>query len=223
MADDDWGGPWSLPTTRVTRKHSPRPGEGERGYQRFRPCLRWEFDFTCIYCRLRETDFGYRSEARFCVEHLWPREHFAHLANDYTNCYYACGSCNSSKGDTYPSAVEEAQGLRFFNPCEDVAAEHFSLEEDTIVAKPGSQIAQYTLKELRNINREEPTKQRRRRTLRRIRELTRLRGAVSEARGREPRLCDDLLRTIDTWLRELRDKRTLSPTECPCGAGTPGP
>lgn len=216
MSEAEPDAPWALPTSTVTRQHSPSAGQGDSGWRAFKPCLRWEFDFTCIYCRLRESDFGHWSQSRFAVEHLWPRRHFPERAKDYGNCYYACVSCNSSKGATYPSPEEEAQGYRFFDPCRDVATEHFALVGDTIAAARGSMIAQYTLDEVRNINREIPTKRRRRRILGRIRELRELRTRVVEASGIEQELCERFLGQIDKWLNEVYTP-TDSPAPCSCG------
>ncbi|MBM4031051.1 MAG: HNH endonuclease [Planctomycetes bacterium] len=220
MAPSESGEFWAPPTSVVVRRHTPSPGPHDAGWQTFRACLRWEFSFTCVYCRLRESDFGYWSHVHFSVDHLRPKEHFQHLAKDYDNCYYACSPCNSSKGDSYPSAEEEAAGFRFLDPCKDVVSEHFAMEEDTVVAVAGSRIAQYTLDEVRNINAEVPTKRRRRRILNRARELGELRRRLLAAAAVEPALVSGLLSRIDSWLAELKSA-TTSPLPCSCGLEQP--
>ncbi len=61
--------------------------------------------------------------------------------NDYTNCFYACRYCNQARGVT-PVVVNEER--RLLNPCRDAWADHFILDGDTLVPKPGDSDAVYT-------------------------------------------------------------------------------
>ena len=45
------------PTSPIERRHRPRPVHGRQGYLKFRPCLRWDFGFTCPFCLMHESDF----------------------------------------------------------------------------------------------------------------------------------------------------------------------
>ena len=208
--------PWSLYSSVVVRKHTPTAGKGKKGRRAFKKCLRWEFHFTCIYCRLRESDFGYRPQSSFAVDHMVPRKVRPSAANDYANCYYVCRFCNSSKGVTWPSSDEQAAGFRFFDPCQDVASDHFAFKEDTVVALPDSKIAEYTLAEIRNINKDKTTKHRRRQVLERIRDLREMRRVVHKAARQAPQRGDRVLAKIDKWLDELYTP-TMSRAPCHCG------
>ncbi len=42
------------PATPIERRHAPAPGR----YDSFRPCLRWDFGFTCAFCLLHEADLA---------------------------------------------------------------------------------------------------------------------------------------------------------------------
>lgn len=219
MTNDDTIAPWSFPHSIIEREHKPVPGKGANGWRAFKPCLRYEFGFTCIYCRLRETDFGFRPQAQFAVDHMQPQSKFPDRANNYDNCYYACGYCNSSKGDSCPSPEEEARGFRFFDPCTDVAVEHFALDGDSIVALRESTIAQYTLEEVRNINKEHTTKARRRRVMERIGQLIEWRRRLREASIDLPGRFDEFLGEIDSSLSESCSATldTLENEACRCG------
>lgn len=78
------------------RKHGP---SGFVKYQSFKPWLRDEFSFRCIYCLEREQWYPNGHQA-FGVDHAKPKgDHlFAALECDYNNLLYACNRCNSAKG-----------------------------------------------------------------------------------------------------------------------------
>jgi hypothetical protein len=230
MAEDPPPSPWSLPKSVVRRKHEPSPREGQDGWKAFKPCLRWEFEFTCIYCRLRETDFGRAGQSSFGVEHYRPKDseerpEFRAFAKDYCNCYYACVHCNSSKGSKYPSPKEEALGSRFFDPCRDVWAQHFALAEDTIVVIGNSKVAQYTLDEVRTINAKE-AKEVRRQVLKRIRGLNALRARAARltpfAGSVDRADMESSLKEIDDWLHDLYACTVLAPGPCAASCGLVG-
>jgi len=74
------------------RKHGP---QGYADYERFRPWLRDEFAFRCVYCLLRE-QWIIRSGG-FAVEHFLPVSRAPDAATDYDNLLYACTACNLAK------------------------------------------------------------------------------------------------------------------------------
>jgi hypothetical protein len=74
------------------RRHGPR---GYADYQSYRPWLRDEFVFRCVYCLLRERwILGGLHIDHFCPVALHPE-----LATTYDNLLYACASCNAAKRD----------------------------------------------------------------------------------------------------------------------------
>jgi hypothetical protein len=64
----------------------------------------------------------------FEIDHFKPRAKFPELENAYGNLYYSCRLCNSYKKDFWPSAEDEAAGLKFIDPCEEgLLGEHAEL------------------------------------------------------------------------------------------------
>ena len=98
--------PFCYPAQPHTRKHGPR---GYKNWEEYRPWLRDDFDFHCVFCLRRETWDERR--AVFAVEHLTARKHAPERALDYTNLVYACASCNSAKSTkTAPDPCAHAYG-----------------------------------------------------------------------------------------------------------------
>src|SRR5208283_2009944 len=91
-------------------------GHGPQGYERaitYRPWLRDEFTFRCVYCLLRE-QWG-RVTGEFDVEHFRPQVNSPELGVTYDNLLYACHTCNLLKGDKDlpdPSQVLTAEAAR---------------------------------------------------------------------------------------------------------------
>ena len=82
----------------------PEPQEQRRhglaGYsavESYRPWLRDEFDFRCVYCLQRET-WG-RTTGEFELDHFKPQSLNPQLRLDYLNLLYACRRCNGAKGN----------------------------------------------------------------------------------------------------------------------------
>jgi hypothetical protein len=88
--------PFVYPETPHVRRHGPRGYGGHRGYQRFKPWLRDDFAFRCIYCLFRERWYPSGQDA-FSVEHVLPQQQAPDRINDYCNLAYACLRCNSLK------------------------------------------------------------------------------------------------------------------------------
>ena len=101
---------FDYPAVAHQRRHGPQ------GYERaitYRPWLRDEFTFRCVYCLLRE-QWG-RVTGEFDVEHFRPQVNNPELGVTYDNLLYACHTCNLLKGKKDlpdPSQVLTAEAAR---------------------------------------------------------------------------------------------------------------
>ena len=95
-------------------------------YQTYKRYLRVDFAYACAYCDLHENEFG--GLWHFHVEHHrpWRRPEFAHLVTTYGNLLYACGVCNTYKGDDWPADDPVAAGAGYLDPCEHDFDAHFA-------------------------------------------------------------------------------------------------
>lgn len=84
--------PYAYPSTPHTRRHGPA---GWSDYQRYRPWLRDEFTFRCVYCLEREVWRDMRVGMH--IDHFQPQKLRPDLASDYTNLLYLCQACNGLK------------------------------------------------------------------------------------------------------------------------------
>jgi hypothetical protein len=166
--------PWAKP---IRRRHSPSPGR----LTSFRPCLRWEFGFSCAFCLLHEADMGLDDRGAFSVEPWVPN---ARRTSDptYDDLFYACAFCNRARGAAPRVASSGAHLLR---PDEVAWDQHFSLENDLLVPRAGDPDAAYTA-QVYDLN--DPRKVRLRR-FRREAITTRLRF-LRESEGLRKRLLD---------------------------------
>ena len=105
--------PFAYPPGIHVRRHGPA-GWGD--YSRYRPWLRDEFCFRCVYCLNRErwmdTRRGYQ------IDHFVPQKLRPDLRADYDNLLYLCAACNNLKGATLlpdPCATALADCLRFYD------------------------------------------------------------------------------------------------------------
>jgi hypothetical protein len=87
--------PFQYPSQPHVRRHGPQGYRQPLGY---RPWLRDEFTFRCVYCLNRERWVGGRYS--FCVDHIVPQSQDPGRALEYDNLVYACSRCNSLKKDT---------------------------------------------------------------------------------------------------------------------------
>jgi hypothetical protein len=87
------------------RKHGP---QGYRNVAEFRPWLRDEFAFRCVYCLEREQ--WVNTIGHFHGEHFLPVAARPDLELVYDNLLYACHACNSLKGRL--QVPDPSQGLR---------------------------------------------------------------------------------------------------------------
>ncbi len=89
--------PFAYPIEPHLRKHAPAR---YANYTDYKPWLRDEFDFRCVYCLQRETWSRAGAEA-FSVDHIIPQvsDPDELFVCDYLNLLYACIRCNSARQD----------------------------------------------------------------------------------------------------------------------------
>jgi len=85
--------PFTYPATAHVRRHGP---QGYADPDSFRPWLRDEFSFRCVYCLLRE-QWG-QVRGFYAIEHFRAVAQHPDRALDYDNLLYACSGCNAVKG-----------------------------------------------------------------------------------------------------------------------------
>jgi hypothetical protein len=77
------------------------------------------------------------------IEHFVPRSRDRSRRDDYTNCFYICGLCNSSRHNTENYVPD---GPSLLNPCDSAWGEHFEAKKDEIRPRCTSDAdAAYTL------------------------------------------------------------------------------
>lgn len=136
--------PWN---EKIDRRHSPKAAKRLGGYEDYRCCLRWEFDFACAFCLCHEADLrrgadeGTRGTGTFSIEHFVTKEREPLLANEYSNCFYACRYCNRDRGR---KPNRDAAGRRLLNPCADLWADYFVREGDSLKPRSNQPDAKYT-------------------------------------------------------------------------------
>ena len=87
--------PFAYPVSAHRRRHAPT---AYVDYQNYKPWLRDEFTFRCVYCLERERWYPSRAAA-FSVDHVIPRVVDPARIGNYENMVYACLRCNSNKTD----------------------------------------------------------------------------------------------------------------------------
>lgn len=103
--------PFAYPPGIHQRLHGPG---GWTDYSRYRPWLRDEFCFRCVYCLIREQWVDMRRG--YQIDHFLPQKLRPDLAADYDNLLYLCPSCNNLKGAELlpdPCAVALQHCLKF--------------------------------------------------------------------------------------------------------------
>ncbi len=128
----------------IRRRHRPRRGR----YRTYRPCLRWEFGFTCAFCLVSEADLrehGVEGTGLTGIEHLRLQSRAPRLRDAYENCYYACCWCNTARSD---APNHDRAGRTLLEPCQSSWADHFTLDtsEGDVRLRPlaGDADADYT-------------------------------------------------------------------------------
>lgn len=113
------------PDAAHVRRHGPR---GYADYKHYKPWLRDEFSFRCVYCLCRETWLP-DGEAHFGVDHVLSRSQAAGHPGEYDRLVYACCMCNAYKKDFL-----DLIGFDILAP-----AEHLAVQPDGSVAALTSQ------------------------------------------------------------------------------------
>jgi len=85
--------PFAYPLTSHVRKHGPY---GYQGYESYRPWLRDEFSFRCVFCLYREQWPSTRGR-KWDIDHLRPRKRAPERTLEYDNLIYLCATCNGNK------------------------------------------------------------------------------------------------------------------------------
>jgi hypothetical protein len=102
--------PYAVPKKPQARLHGPA---GYKDYRKYKPWLRDEFKFRCVYCMQREKweKSGYRG---FHVDHRVPQSVDETKILEYDNLVYSCGMCNTYKSDEImPDPCEVPLGLHY--------------------------------------------------------------------------------------------------------------
>jgi len=103
--------PFAFPSGVHVRRHGPA---GWLDYRRYRPWLRDEFSFRCVYCLYRERWMDVRRG--YQIDHFVPQKFRPDLRTDYDNLLYLCAACNNYKGAVLlpdPCQVPLCECLRF--------------------------------------------------------------------------------------------------------------
>lgn len=95
------------------RRHEPR---GYANYVSYKPWLRDEFGFRCVYCLSREIWFP-SGQHSFGVSHIIPKSHSPEHAGTYGNLLYLCDRCNAFQGTSL-----------LLDPCKVGLGEHVRVE-----------------------------------------------------------------------------------------------
>jgi hypothetical protein len=131
--------PFEYPIEPHTRRHGPC---GYADYPSYRPWLRDEFVFRCVYCLRRETWGLVRGT--FAVDHFLPAAVRPDLATEYDNLVYACATCNAAKAAHVlpdPAAVLLRDDIRV---AEDGSIEGGSPEARRLIRVLGLDDPEYT-------------------------------------------------------------------------------
>ncbi len=92
---------FDYPSVPHVRRHGP---QGYLDYKHYKPWLRDEFSFRCVYCLCRETWFP-DGDAYFGIDHVLPRSWAPERLSTYDDLVYACCMCNAWKKD-FPEALD---------------------------------------------------------------------------------------------------------------------
>ena len=108
--------PFAYPAVPHRRRHGPR---GYKDYGNYKPFLRDEFVFRCVYCLEREMWYPNRGDS-FSVEHFIPKTIEPDKERDYENLLYACVRCNTYKQTS----------ITLLDPTKVAFSDYFSVNED---------------------------------------------------------------------------------------------
>ena len=97
---------FDYPSGTHTRRHGPR---GYLDDEHYKPWLRDEFTFRCVYCLCREVWLP-DGDRNFSVEHLEPTSLAPEGLTSYDLLVYACCQCNACRG-AEPLPLDPASDL----------------------------------------------------------------------------------------------------------------
>lgn len=134
---------------RIERGQDPGPFSRHTQYKSH---LQHVFRRRCAYCLTPDHWNG--GFDGMTVDHFRPVTRYPDLRLNWSNLYYSCFPCNSHYKKDHPTAEEEAQGLRFVDPCREDPDNHFRMTRDPKTGdlcrvRPLSQPARYTERILR--------------------------------------------------------------------------
>jgi hypothetical protein len=115
MSTETEPAPFAYPSSPHRRRHGP---SGYTDYRSYKPWLRDEFEFRCVFCLRRERWLD--GQNSFSVEHLKPYKLAPELECVYSNLVYSCSRCNSFKQTQWP----------VLDPCRNAYAAHFCVHDD---------------------------------------------------------------------------------------------
>lgn len=164
-------------------------------YKQYKPYLREDFTYTCVYCTIHENELG--GPRIFGVEHFRPKDNptrpeFKELETVYTNLLYACGVCNSFKKEDWPCDDPIVEGKGYIDPCDHDYDEHFVQTADCQI-EGLSPVATYMIERL-HLNR------------RQLQKLRQIRKQEEELHQKFMNLYQQVLSAIETSLND----KTLS-------------
>jgi hypothetical protein len=81
----------------LRRRHGP---DGYTDYRKFKPWLRDEFVFRCVYCLIRERRLPWGADD-LGVDHWKAKSRHPEAICQYENLLYACNHCNTAKADAW--------------------------------------------------------------------------------------------------------------------------
>jgi hypothetical protein len=115
-------------------------------YGSYRACLRWDFGFTCPFCLLHESDLAdatgeAEGSGLMWIEHRLPQSTHSGESNRYENCLYSCRYCNGARK---VAPVEDTDGRCLLDPTRTAWADHFELDGERLLCRPGDAHARYT-------------------------------------------------------------------------------
>lgn len=120
--------PFSYPESSRLRRHGP---SGYTNYESYRPWLRDEFTFRCVYCLKREV-WGWVT-GEFDLDHFQPQARNPELQTEYDNLLYACSRCNMAKGERIVPDPTEALMRDQLRVLPDGSVEGFSANAKRVI------------------------------------------------------------------------------------------
>lgn len=121
-------------------------------YSDWKPMLADEGLHMCVYCSISDAQYG--GIRNFHVEHYRPKSRFKELEHAYSNLFYACGICNTFKGNDWPDdpSEESFDYVHYPDPSKTNYSNLFIVNIDTAQVEGKNVAAKYLVEKL-NLNR----------------------------------------------------------------------